>query len=193
MTAASNLILRLATAAVGVPVILGLLFAGPPWSFYVLVLAAALVGVTELLLMTHPKDRVSQAFGVLLSASSSVAVYARPNDPRVLLAVLVLVPLAGPLLTLTRLGPLETAALRACALGLAPLFVVLPLTLLGVMREQFGAAGSGAVLLALGLGWFADTVAYFTGRWFGRQKLYEAVSPNKTVEGALGGLARPGR
>jgi phosphatidate cytidylyltransferase len=34
-----------------------------------------------------------------------------------------------------------------------------------------------------------DSFAYFIGRKFGRRKLYEAVSPNKSIEGALGGLA----
>jgi len=34
-----------------------------------------------------------------------------------------------------------------------------------------------------------DSCAYFVGRRFGRRKLYEAVSPNKSIEGAVGGLA----
>ncbi len=33
-----------------------------------------------------------------------------------------------------------------------------------------------------------DTMAYITGRFFGRVKLFEVVSPKKTIEGALGGL-----
>ena len=33
-----------------------------------------------------------------------------------------------------------------------------------------------------------DTAAYFTGRFLGRHKLYPAISPSKTVEGAVGGL-----
>lgn len=33
-----------------------------------------------------------------------------------------------------------------------------------------------------------DTMAYITGRFFGRHKLFESVSPKKTVEGAVGGL-----
>jgi phosphatidate cytidylyltransferase len=37
--------------------------------------------------------------------------------------------------------------------------------------------------------WASDTAAYFTGRLLGRHRLSPALSPGKTVEGALGGLA----
>ena len=36
--------------------------------------------------------------------------------------------------------------------------------------------------------WVTDTFAYFTGMLFGKHKLIEAVSPKKTVEGAIGGV-----
>jgi len=186
---ASNLVLRLGTAAVGVPIILALIFVAPPWAFYLLVLAAALVGAHELFAMTHPGDRVSQAIGVALSAAASVALYLYPDDPRVLVTLLVAIPVLGPVITLVRLGSMETAALRACALGFGPLFIAVPLTLLGVMRKTHPDTGSGLALLSLGLAWLGDTAAYFAGRFLGRHKLYEAVSPKKTVEGALGGLA----
>ncbi len=38
------------------------------------------------------------------------------------------------------------------------------------------------------LNFAVDTFAYFTGRKFGKHKLWEAVSPKKTIEGALGGV-----
>jgi phosphatidate cytidylyltransferase len=186
---ASNLTLRVATAAVTVPVILALMFLAPPWAFYLLVLAALLVGVREVFAMTHPGDGVSQTLGVGVAAVASVAVYLGADDPRVLVAVLVAIPVLGPILTLARLGSIETAALRACAMGFAPLYVAVPLTLLAELRVAHpGLVGSGLVLLALGLAWFADTGAYFAGRFLGKHKLYEAVSPKKTVEGAIGGL-----
>jgi phosphatidate cytidylyltransferase len=189
MAAASNLVLRFATAIVGVPVILALIYVGPPWGFYAFIAIAALVGAHELFTMTHPGDRIAQWVGVLVSAVASAAVFFFHDDPRVLVTVLVAVPLFGPLFTLVRLGNVETAALRACAMGFGPLFVMVPLTLLGLMRVKFGAVGSGMVVLSLGLAWFADTGAYFAGRFLGKHKLYEAVSPKKTIEGAIGGLA----
>lgn len=188
---ASNLTLRLATAAVSVPVILALIFIAPPWAFYLLVLGALLVGSYEIFAMTHPGDLVSQAIGVALSAATSVALYVGWGDPRVLVTVLITIPVMGPILTLARLGAMESAALRACAMGFGPLYVSAPLTLLTLLRTTHAhapATGSGLVLLALGFGWFADTGAYFAGRFLGKHKLYEAVSPKKTVEGALGGL-----
>ena len=45
------------------------------------------------------------------------------------------------------------------------------------------------LLLPVWLTWSSDTGAYFFGRLLGRTKLMPSVSPAKTVEGALGGVA----
>lgn len=184
----SNLAVRIATAAVGAPLILLLLFKGAPWGFYVLVLPAALIAAWELFNMTHPGDRVAQGIGVALTALTSAATFFATGDVRVLLTMLVAAPLAGPLLTLVRLGDMKTAALRACALGFGPLFIGVPVTLLAVLRRDLGTAGPGFVVLTIMFAWLGDTGGYFAGRFLGRHKLYEAVSPKKTVEGAIGSL-----
>ncbi len=185
----SNLAVRVATALVGAPLIIALLYKGPPWGFYLLVLPAALIGAWELFNMTHPGDRVSQAMGVAMSAAASLALYVSDGDTRVLVTMIVAVPLAGPLLTLVRLGDMKTAALRACAMGFGPLYLGVPLTLLAIMRRDLGGDGPAYVVLTIMFAWFGDTGGYFAGRFLGRHKLYEAVSPKKTVEGSIGGLA----
>ena len=47
-------------------------------------------------------------------------------------------------------------------------------------------------LLALLVTWLSDTFAYLVGKSIGRTRLIPRVSPNKTVEGALGGLVAAG-
>jgi len=48
--------------------------------------------------------------------------------------------------------------------------------------------GSKYVWLVYIIAFGSDTFAYFTGKFFGRRKLYPRVSPNKTIEGAIGGI-----
>ena len=184
-----NLAVRVATAAVGAPLILLLLYKGPAWGFYMLVLPAALIAAWELFNMTHPGDKVSQVFGLVLTAGVSLVAFLHTNEPRGLLTALIAVPLLGPLLTLVRLGDMKTAGTRAMALGFGPLFIGISLTLLALLRRDLGERGPGYVVVTIMFAWFADTGGYFAGRFLGKHKLYEAVSPKKTVEGAIGGLA----
>jgi phosphatidate cytidylyltransferase len=183
----SNLAVRLATAAVAVPLLLLLLYKGPPWGLYLLILPASLIGTYELLSMTHPGDRISQGIGLALAAGSSATLYF-VHDARAALTVLAVVPVVGPVLTLIRLGDVHTSALRATTMSMAPLFVSLPLVWLAVVRRDV-PEGPSYVVMTLMFAWFSDTGGYFAGRFLGKHKLYEAVSPKKTVEGAFGGLA----
>ena len=48
--------------------------------------------------------------------------------------------------------------------------------------------GSGLILWLCAMIWSNDTTAYFTGRAWGKHKLSPRLSPGKTIEGAIGGL-----
>jgi phosphatidate cytidylyltransferase len=49
--------------------------------------------------------------------------------------------------------------------------------------------GGAFVMLAFALAWGTDTGAYFIGNLMGKRKLLPRVSPKKSVEGAVGGVA----
>jgi phosphatidate cytidylyltransferase len=52
----------------------------------------------------------------------------------------------------------------------------------------FDNFNSGIILGVFVLAWVNDSFAYAIGKNFGKQKLFESVSPNKTIEGFFGGL-----
>lgn len=188
----SNLFVRLATGLIGAPLILALLYLGPAWGWLVFVGIAAAIGAFELFGMTHPGDRVSQAIGSMLTVAVIGALWSFGTDAKVLLTLLVAAPIVGMLLVLWRLGDIHTAAVRVMANTFGPLYVGGGLAAVTLLRRDGNMAGphDGAsfVVLALMLSWLSDTGAYFAGRFLGKHKLYEAVSPKKTVEGAIGGL-----
>ncbi|MEZ4221693.1 MAG: phosphatidate cytidylyltransferase [Polyangiaceae bacterium] len=186
--ARSNLAVRFATAGVVVPLLLALLFLAPPWAFYLLVFAACAVGASELFGMTHPGDRPAQALGVLMTVGVSAAVYFASDQPKVLLAVMCAVPILGVLIPLWRLGDIPSASLRIMANVAGPLYIGALLTTIGLLRRDQGSFGPQFVVMTLTFAWFGDTGGYFFGRFLGKTKLYEAVSPKKTRAGFVGSL-----
>ena len=187
--ATSNLGTRLLTAGIGGPIILGLLYFGPPWGWFVFICLAGGIGLFELFEMTFPGDRVSQAIGTLMGVGVIAALWFFAQSPKVLLTVLLVVPNLGIALVLWRLGEMRTAALRVTAATFGPLYLGGGLGTMALLRRDPGADGPSFVVLALMLAWLSDTGGYFAGRFLGKHKLYEAVSPKKTIEGAVGGLA----
>lgn len=72
------------------------------------------------------------------------------------------------------------------------LFVALPSGLMTMfLGDGFSLGVDGKILLTMMfvLVWTNDIFAYLTGKAIGKHKLFERISPKKTVEGSLGGAA----
>jgi phosphatidate cytidylyltransferase len=58
----------------------------------------------------------------------------------------------------------------------------------GQEASRFNFPGAGYVIMLLVLLWLGDGGAFFAGTGWGKHKLIPAISPNKTVEGSVGGV-----
>ncbi len=210
--AGGDLARRVAVAAVGIPaavavvylggwalgVVLALVAAGAAVELYRLsalqgarpfvlpgaVMAAALV----LLAVIHrsPGEAAPALWGLVLVATlalAAAAIWARGVEGLPLEAVAV-----------TVFGALLTGGTLAYALFLR----AMPVPTLMLSETGGGAgpaalgprpwAGAALVFFPLALTWVNDSAGYFAGRAWGRRKLIPAVSPGKTVVGAVAGL-----
>lgn len=184
---ASNLVVRVVTAAVLGPLVLLLLFRGPAWGWALFLAVSSAQVAWEMLTMTHPQDRVSRAIGAVMALVASLVTYASFEEPRLFFSMVVVWLVLGAMIPLVRLGEIQSAALRTLGSISAPLYVGVLLSTLSVLR-LLGDQGPSLVFFALLIAWMGDTGGYVFGRIMGRTKLYEAVSPKKTREGLLGSV-----
>lgn len=182
----SNLTVRLLTAAVGIPIILWMLYRAPPVVFSCVAIAVSAVGASELARMTQKDARVLQAWMVLATVLTSGTIVFFSDRADVLLTLIFGVVLTGALAALAFPDPMPAASGRMAWLIAGPLYVGGAVAAIAKLHHLDN--GGTWVLLSMALAWGSDTGGYFAGRAFGRHKLYEKVSPKKTVEGAIGGL-----
>ncbi len=74
---------------------------------------------------------------------------------------------------------------RAAARFLAPWYIGMPLGMLAAVQA---VGGRMATLLLIATVVVSDSAQFYSGRAFGRRPLAPAISPKKTMEGAVGGL-----
>lgn len=182
----SDLARRVGTALVLAPLAIGAVVLGG-WFFAALLVVAAAAAQWELYgLGARAGIHVLRPLG-LVAGACLVIVPAWP--PALALGTLALLALA-----VSELYRRQPAPLAAAALGVFGAFY--PAALLAwylhLRLAAVPAVGdTGAIWLTVTLFvsiWAADTFAYFAGRAFGRRKLFERVSPKKTIEGTIGGV-----
>jgi phosphatidate cytidylyltransferase len=202
---ASELTRRVAVAAVGIPLALVVIHLGG-WALALLIAAIAAAAATELYRLAAQRGvRPFVGAGALLAATPVLLAGLNPTADFTatwswavfIPATLVIVTAAifrrgvdgGPLAAtaVTIFGALFTGGTLAFAVLLREA-VVYPISLQGEWIQVSERVGRALLLLPLALTWASDTAAYFGGRAMGRRKLMPAVSPGKTVEGAIWGV-----
>ena len=173
---------RVLSALAILPLVIGVIWLLPP-------LATLVLAEVALLLAFREYAALATAYGARLFRGVTVVAVAAVAAA-VALDITVVVLMAAALtigvvsLVSARRGRqmlLDTAA------SLFPiLYLGMPIGALVAVRMS---GGREAVTLLLATIMVSDTAQYYGGRWLGRTSLAPAISPKKTVEGALFGLA----
>lgn len=187
-----ELLKRVLTAVVLIPVVLALVLRAP---VAVVAIVTGVVAVAAL----HELLKLSEAYGIqplrlpayIYCALFFILLGIHPGTSDLLstsaftyfgLSSAVLAPFVFLSIAMSR-DQLASAFPAALVPGFAFTYVALPMASLVGLREQW--QGSFLVLYLLVLVWAGDIFAYFIGKPFGRHRMSPRVSPNKTWEGAV--------
>jgi phosphatidate cytidylyltransferase len=179
-----NLLVRIASALVALPVVGVIVFWHEPLGMTALCLVVAVLALREYTSVTMAgRPKAERASVVLIGMGLYLALSFRPE----LSAMWFLAAtIAVAILILARAVDLPAAGARLYAAEFGVFYIG---GLLAALPLLHASPGPAWVALAIAVTFGNDTGAYFVGRAFGRHKLAPTLSPGKTVEGALGGLA----
>lgn len=156
------------------------------WAFFAVMLVAVFIGSQEVSkLMSKEDNRELKLMAVILGTLFYVLGVVLFPIAYILQLILILTPLLIALFS--KKYSFEKIAVSCWT---AMFFVALPCTLMmGIYREpEFMLGGKYLLIILFCLIWINDIFAYLTGMAIGKHKLFERISPKKTIEGSLGGL-----
>ena len=201
--ALGNLAQRFLVAVVAVPILLVILHYHRPEPTWALVFVASIIAMNELFAMVLPKEDRIPAL-VLGSIACAAFYWGDPALVRIyqvkslrLLNLLAeggaiaaaIAVIAPALYYLFRFRDIPSVAGRYAGTVLGIVYAGFLTTYLAKLKVIDPNERGDTVMIVLLIAWIADTGGYFAGRFLGKAKLYEAVSPKKTWAGAWGGLA----
>jgi len=186
---------RILTAFIGIPIAVYVIHYGE-WLFATAVLILTLLAWHEFYTMLQNKSiNVFYSFGILINIFILGCAWLGNSQE------FVIVIFVSTLLTLLKIvtsGTKFTVVDAACSL-LGISYIGMSFAHLLLLRYTDSSlylmtywgelpAGAAYVWLAFIGTWASDTFAFFIGSYLGRHKLCSRISPNKTIEGALGGM-----
>ena len=150
------------------------------------------IAVYEIINVTGGKNKVLLALSCLTAAAIPFAFHFNfeiPFMPVAVIYVLAYLIIMVPMHKITKFNDVVTALFSTVAVPCSlSIFILLRDTYISYPAKFTKSAGVFLILLAMFCAWMTDTFAYFTGKFLGKHKLCPNVSPNKTIEGAVGGI-----
>ncbi|KAE9637072.1 phosphatidate cytidylyltransferase [Defluviitalea raffinosedens] len=173
--------LRIITAVVGIPLLLGIVLSGG-WILKLAIGLLTLVGLREFYTAMEEKAHPIKYIGYIFTVIFTFFVF--PNDQWyiVFFICFLFVLLLSIIFFHQKYNIIDVAVTFIGFFYVSFLFFY-------VLKVRNSAYGEFFVWLIFISAWGSDTFAYFTGITLGKHKLCPKLSPKKTVEGALGGIA----
>ena len=178
---------RVLSSLILVPILFVVVWLLPPAYFTGLAVFAAALGQYELYGMAKARGIMPQTAAGIVLGSLIVINFYRPLYPYVggPLFWTTLCMLAVMVMRLFSRRAVE-GALEDIAVTAAGIFYVA--LLFGFQVAILGGSGKRWLVFLYLVIWASDTGAYYVGTAFGRHRLYEKISPKKSIEGLMGGM-----
>lgn len=175
---------RIISALVMAVVVASVVLWAPVNIFNLIILLIILGGLHEFLKLTLPLDRIYRYSGLLFGAAVAATLCFYDFDlflPVVIFGLFVLC-----LIYMKRATTFEGAFARIGVTLFGVIYLAATLPFFAFLREL--PNGKALVFMALAGAAMSDTFALFTGKSIGKHKFAPLTSPNKTMEGFIGGF-----
>lgn len=175
---------RIITAAIAIPVLLIILLVAPEIVAALVFGALLAVGAYEFLYRTGLVRRVRMViYSAVMAFAMAIWSYYGGLQAYLMIGSVVFFMLLFSEVMMDHVK-VSVESVGLCTLG----GYLIPLLLSALIRILMGENGRYFVLIPFTIAFLSDAGAYFIGMKFGRHKLAPVVSPNKTIEGVLGGV-----
>ena len=189
--------LRVASAAVLIPLLLVVLAVGQPWLTLLIGLVTLLAAWETAMLLRQAGFRATRVLVPVIAVAWVALAWWRPGDDRLTLLLVGASIVVPGIVALARPEPREGfGAWMATAFGGLYAGLLAFLVRLSLDAPPLGPGAPAASLLDAGRVWLLalvvtvwafDTFAYIVGRRYGRGAFLAHISPSKTWSGVLGG------
>jgi phosphatidate cytidylyltransferase len=173
------------SGAIAIPLVLGITLYGPGWLFFALIAGVVLAGIYEFFSMT---DKMGvEGFPIVAGGLSILLLLCFYFEGQYLLEWGVVTLIALSSAWMLKEQNIKTA-LDEISYSLLGILYVAGLSGYFLFIRHLPDGGHWLFFLFLVI-WMGDSAAFFGGRKFGRRLIAPTISPKKTIEGALFGLA----